>query len=153
MEISNFDGVGMVEESWMATDLNHTSLSHSLVDNDVQYLTHSSALLSVGVVNVRCVDDKLSLMIDYQLYFSSLESGVDQECFTELLLSPQIKSRVDILANKHFDLLLLAIDNLVHLKLRTLVFTVWIISILSDAEWVLEHLWCIFTNFHPKLVR
>ena len=152
MKISDFDGIGMVEESGVASNLNHASLSHSLVDDDVEDLAHSQALGPVGVVDVSGVDNVLALVVDDQHDLLSLELGVDEKGFAELLLRPQVEAGVDVLTHQHFNPFLLAIDDLVHLELGALVLALGIINVISDPEWVLEHLWSILADFHPKLV-
>lgn len=41
-----------VEELWSMTELEHASLRHGLLDDDVEDLTHRDAVLSLWIVNV-----------------------------------------------------------------------------------------------------
>ena len=82
----------MIEESWVASYLNHTGLFHGLIHDYVENLAHCLALGPVGIVNVSSVDDELAFMVNDQGDLSSLELGVDHQSFSELLLRPQVEA-------------------------------------------------------------
>jgi len=53
-----------IEEPWSMADLNHTSLSHSLLQDNIEKLLVAKVALTIRIVNVSSVDNKLALMID-----------------------------------------------------------------------------------------
>jgi hypothetical protein len=58
------DWLGSVEEPWSMSELKKSSITHCLLDNDIQELLISNTTFTIGIVNVSSVDCKLSFNID-----------------------------------------------------------------------------------------
>ena len=65
VHILNKCGIFGIEELWSMSELEHASLRHGLLHDDVEDLTHRDAVLSLRIVDVCGVDDVLALMIDF----------------------------------------------------------------------------------------
>lgn len=64
----------IVEELRSLAHLDESSLPHGLLDDNIEDLTHSLAVLPFSVVYVSRIDHKLSLSFDDQSDFASTES-------------------------------------------------------------------------------
>ena len=65
VHIINKCGTLGIEELWSMTELEHASLGHGLLHDDVENLAHCDAVPSMGIMDISSVDDILALMIDF----------------------------------------------------------------------------------------
>lgn len=139
----NIDWASSIEEPWSDSELEHTSLSHGLLHNDVDDLTHGLGVL-LGV------DGVLSLMIDGELALPTHVSDIKEIGLIQLLSGPNVVARVEELTDQCFDLSSFSVNDLGELKWSWC----WSItfSLFDESDGVLVNLRSIFADGHLKLV-
>ena len=89
----------IIKEFWSISKLNHASLAHSLLYDDVQDLTHSLAILTTAcIMNVWSVHNILANMIDLQPCFLTHPFNINEVCLTQLLSRPNVESWLEELS-------------------------------------------------------
>ena len=137
------------------TELKKACFRHSLLDDDIHDLAHGLTIVSVGAVDVLSVDSVLSFLLYFELNLSAHELGVNHvRLFVDLLSSPYVVSRVDVLTDEKLDFFGICIDNFGKLercdrwsRARHL-----ILPRFNNTNWILEDLRSILSNSHSELI-
>lgn len=74
-------------------ELEHASLGHGLLHDDVENLAHRDTVLTLRVVDVRSVDDILALMIDFQCDGAAHVLRLNQQSLVSVLRGPNVEAR------------------------------------------------------------
>ena len=148
------DWLGSIEESRSVTELKETSLTHSLLDDDVHNLTHGLGVSSVGAVDVLSVDSVLSFVVNLQLNLSSHQLCVNEVRLIKSLGGPNVVTRVDVLTDEKLDFFSVSIYNLCKLERshwRSIAASI-VISTFFNTDCILEDLRSVLSNSHFELV-
>lgn len=65
VHISDRDRLSWVKEARTLPDLDETCLTHGLLHDDIEDLRHGEGVLPLGIVDVFCVDDVLTFLVDH----------------------------------------------------------------------------------------
>jgi hypothetical protein len=71
VKVCDIDRTASIEETRSVPKLEQTCLTHCLLNDDVQNLTHGLTVLSIWIVDVLSVDGVLSNMINLELNFAT----------------------------------------------------------------------------------
>jgi hypothetical protein len=118
LKLVNVHWTGGVEELWPVAELEKSSLAHCLLDDDVQDLAHCLAVLSLWVLDVSCVYDVFTLMLDQQCYLLAHELGAEKVALSYWLSRPDVETGVNELADHELDSLCFSLDDFGNLKWR-----------------------------------
>jgi hypothetical protein len=155
VQLFDVNGRGGIEETWALSELQETSLTHGLLDNDVQDLAHGLAVLTVGVVEVGGVNAVFSLEVDLEGDLVAHQLRFDDVALIELLGGPDVETGVDVSSNQHLDSCLLAFNDFANFERSEIVgrnVGIFRLLTLEHVQGVLIDLRSVLTNLHSELI-